>query len=126
MLVRHDVYKVGIDGRVEPITGQRVTGNYYTLLGVPAVLGRTLQPADQPDKGGGPVAVISYGLWQRRFGGNPDVIGRSITVDRQPYTIVGVTPPDVRGHPGRLDDGRDDAARPVGVRGRAAAGPRRR
>jgi len=92
MLVRHDVYKVGIDGRVEPITGQRVTGNYYTLLGVPAVLGRTLQPADQPDKGGGPVAVISYGLWQRRFGGNPEVIGRSITVDRQPYTIVGVTP----------------------------------
>ncbi len=97
MLVRHDVYKVGIDGRVEPITGQRVTGNYYTLLGVPAVLGRTLQPADQPDKGGGPVAVISYGLWQRRFGGNPDAIGRSITVDRQPYTIVGVTSPAFAG-----------------------------
>src|SRR5919112_1762376 len=49
MLMRLDVYKVGIRGQVEPLTGQRVTTNYYTLLGVPAVLGRTFVAADRPD-----------------------------------------------------------------------------
>jgi predicted permease len=97
MLVRHDVYKVGIDGRVEPLSGQRVSTNYYSLLGIPAVLGRTFVPTDRPEAGGSHVAVISYGLWQRRFGGEPDVLGRSITVDQRPYTIVGVTPPFFHG-----------------------------
>lgn len=97
MLVRHDVYKVGIAGRVEPLPGQRVTTNYYSLLGVPAILGRTLVPTDRPDTGGSPVAVISYGLWQRGFGGDSNVIGASITVDQRPYTIVGVTAPQFRG-----------------------------
>jgi putative ABC transport system permease protein len=97
MLVRHDLYKVSIGGRVEPVTGQRVTTNYYNLLGVPAILGRTFVPADRPETGGSPVAVISYGFWQRHFGGDPDVIGTSITVDQQPYTVVGVTPPEFGG-----------------------------
>ncbi|HEV3486722.1 MAG TPA: ABC transporter permease, partial [Vicinamibacterales bacterium] len=97
MLVRHDVYKVGINGRVEPLSGQRVTTNYYGLLGIPAALGRTFVPADRPETGASPVAVISYGLWQRRFGGDADVLGRSITVDQRPYTIIGVTPPQFRG-----------------------------
>ena len=97
MLVRHDVYKVGIQGRVEPLTGQQVTTNYHSLLGVPAILGRTFGPTDQPETGASPVAVISYSFWQRRFGGDPDIIGTPITVDQRPYTIVGVTPPDFRG-----------------------------
>ena len=125
MLARHDVYKVGIDGRVEPMTGQRVTGNYYTLLGVPPVLGRTLQPGDQPDKGGGFVAVISYGLWQRRFGGNRDVIGKSITVNRRAYTIVGVTPQTFSGI---LVGWTMDVTMPLDLSGfddRAAGPPRR-
>src|SRR5688572_9285756 len=98
MLVRHDRYKVSIGGVVEPLTGQRVTTNYYNLLGVQPLIGRTFTPADQPGaNNASPVAVISYGLWQRRFGGRPDVLGASITVDQQPYTIVGVTPPAFRG-----------------------------
>lgn len=97
MLVRHDLYKVGIGGRVEPLSGQRVTTNYYSLLGIPAVVGRTFAPADRPETGASPVAVISYGLWQRRFGGAPDALGTSITIDQRPYTIVGVTPPQFRG-----------------------------
>jgi len=97
MLERHGVYKVGIRGRVEPIIGQRVTTNYYSLLGVPAIIGRTFVTTDQPDTGGSPVAVISYSLWQRRFGGDADAIGASITVDQRPYTIIGVTPPEFRG-----------------------------
>jgi putative ABC transport system permease protein len=97
MLVRHDVYKVGIGGRVEPITGQRVTDNYYTLLGVTPLIGRTFSAADLPERGGSPVAIISYDLWQRRFGGAATVLGRSITVDQAPYTIIGVTRPEFRG-----------------------------
>ena len=97
MLVRHDVYKVGFGGRVEPITGQRVSTNYYSLLGVPAVLGRTFAPTDRPEAGAEPVAVISYGLWQRRFGGDANVLGKSITVDQRAYTIVGVTPAEFSG-----------------------------
>ena len=97
MLVRHDVYKVGIGGRVEPLSGQRVSTNYYSLLGIPAVLGRTLETGDRPETGADPVAVISYDLWQRRFGGDRAVIGTSITVDQRAYTIVGVTPTQFRG-----------------------------
>jgi predicted permease len=95
MLVRHGLFKVGINGAVEPIMGARATLNYYALLGVPAVLGRTFAPADRA--GNDAVAVISYGLWQRRFGGRADVIGASITVDQRPYTVVGVTGRDFRG-----------------------------
>ena len=97
MLVRHDLHKVGIGGRVEPLTGQRVTTNYYSLLGVPAVLGRTFVPGDRPEAGGDPVAVISYGLWQRRFARDPGVLGTTITVDQRAFTIVGVTPPEFSG-----------------------------
>ena len=97
MLARHDVFKVGIGGRVEPLAGQRVTTNYYSLLGIPALLGRTLVSTDRLETGASPVAVISYGLWQRRFDGAPDVLGASITVDQRAYTIVGVTPPEFRG-----------------------------
>ena len=97
MLVRHDLYKVGIRGRVEPLTGQRVTTNYYDLLGVSPVLGRMFVPDDRPESGAGPVAVISYRLWQRSFAGDPNVLGASITVDQQPYTIVGVAPAEFRG-----------------------------
>jgi len=97
MLVRHDVYKVGIRGRVEPLTGQRVTVNYHTMLGVQPVLGRTFGPDDHPEAGAPPVAVISHALWQRRFSGSADVLGATITVDQQPYTIIGVTPPTFRG-----------------------------
>ncbi len=92
MLVRHDLYKVAISGRVEPLMGQRVTTNYFGLLGLSPVLGRTFVAADQPEKGASPVAVISYGLWQRRFAGNANVLGTAITVDQRPYTIIGVTP----------------------------------
>lgn len=97
MLVKHDVHKIGIDGRVEPLTSQQVTTNYYQLLGVPALLGRTFVPSDRPETGGSPVAVISYDLWQRRFAGATNVIGASLTVDRQPYTIIGVAPREFSG-----------------------------
>ena len=66
----------------------------FDLLGVRAVIGRTFTAADDVRGGGpdGPVAVISYAMWQRRYGGAPDVVGRTVSIERAPFTIVGVTP----------------------------------
>ena len=66
---------------------------------MPAVIGRTFGPADDQPNGGpdGPVAVISYGLWQRAFGGAAATAGETLEIDRVRFTIVGVTPPDFFG-----------------------------
>ncbi|PYR89061.1 MAG: hypothetical protein DMF84_25475 [Acidobacteria bacterium] len=86
-------------GPVEPVRGMIASGSFFSTLGVPAVIGRTFTPADDVRGGGpdGPVAVISYALWQRRFGGDVTVIGRRLELDRVPFTIVGVTPPEFSG-----------------------------
>ena len=81
-------------GETEPVDGAWVSGRMFEVLGVAAVRGRTITEADDVRGGGadGPVAVIGYNLWQRRYGGAEDVIGRRITVERVPFTIVGVLP----------------------------------
>src|SRR5262245_60752205 len=68
-------------GESQPVDGMYVTGDYFSGLGVPALLGRTISTADDVRGGGasGPVAVISYAFWQRRYGGAADVIGKTIT-----------------------------------------------
>ena len=85
--------------------GQLVSANYHELLGVGAVLGRTLTAADDAVPGGGPVAVVSYGYWQRAFGGARDAIGARIEDNGRPFTIVGVTSRGFLGtEPGRAAD----------------------
>jgi putative ABC transport system permease protein len=76
-------------GRPEQIHGIHVTEGYFRLFGAPVILGRTFT-AQEDSPNGGPVVVLSYGLWQRRFAGEPGVIGRSLSVGNEPYTIVGV------------------------------------
>lgn len=71
-----------------------VTGNFFEVLGVQALLGRRFTPADDRE-GAEPVAVISHGYWQRHFGGAPDVVGRRITIGERPCVIAGVMPPDL-------------------------------
>ena len=81
-------------GEADLVDGIWVSGDYFSGLGVPPLLGRTLTSSDD-QRGGGPagaVAVISYGMWQRRYGGRTDVFGRTVTIDRAPFTIVGVMP----------------------------------
>lgn len=82
-------------GERQPAEGIFASADYFATLGVPAILGRTFTTADDRPGGGaqGPVAVISYGLWQRRFGGAASVVGEPLLVDGVPVTIVGVTPP---------------------------------
>jgi predicted permease len=86
-----------IDGQPETnVLGQLVSGSYYTGLGVPAMLGRTLTPDDdQPSAE--PVVVISHRYWETRFGSEAGVIGKTIQVNKVPATIIGVTPPGFAG-----------------------------
>ena len=79
------------------MTGQMVCGNYYAILGVPMALGRPILPADDAVPGSGAVAVLSYGYWQRRFGGDAHAIGRRIALNGVPCTIVGVSAPEFFG-----------------------------
>jgi predicted permease len=83
---------LNVDGQSDVATSLIVSGNYYTMLGVQAELGRTLLAAD--DKADAPAAaVISHRYWQSRFGGNPSVVGKSVQINSVPATIVGVLSP---------------------------------
>jgi predicted permease len=75
--------------RPEQIHGIHVTEGYFRLFGAPVMLGRTFTPQEDAPNGG-KVVVLSYGLWQRKFGGNPNAIGKSLSLGSEPYTIVGV------------------------------------
>jgi putative ABC transport system permease protein len=81
------------NGVASPIVAAAVTGDFFSVVGAAPILGRALERGD--DLTSAPnVLVISHGLWQRRYGGAPDVVGRGIVVGEQPFTIVGVMPPD--------------------------------
>jgi predicted permease len=77
--------------QTEKIDAEFVSGNYFRMLGVRAAAGRLLDDADDSSEGAGHVCVISYRLWQERFGGRPDAIGRRVLLDKEPVQIVGVT-----------------------------------
>lgn len=79
-------------GGVDALPAEVVTGNYFPLLGVPALHGRTLLPSDDVVPGGHPVVMLSYGYWQRRYGGDPAAVGREIRLNGRSFTIIGVTP----------------------------------
>ena len=86
-------------GERQPVAGIFASGGYFAALGVAAIRGRTFTTADDRPGGGanGAVAIISYGLWQRRFAGADSVIGAPLVVDGATVTIVGVTAPEFRG-----------------------------
>lgn len=86
-----------VDGEAESLTAQIVSGNFFDLLGVPAVLGRTFRADEDGAPGSGPVIVLNYGLWQRKFASDPHVIGKSILLNAQSFTIIGVAPRGFQG-----------------------------
>jgi predicted permease len=89
---------VSVDGSLEPTTdGQLVSGNYFSLLGVSPIAGRTISAEDEVVPNGHPVAMISYGYWKRRFGLSPSVIGRDISISGTRFTVIGITPPEFFG-----------------------------
>ena len=89
------VFTMALTGNGEPeqIPAQMISGNLLHLLGVNAIAGRSITAADdQPSSAD--VALLGYGLWQRKYGASPSVIGQSITLDRQSYTVIGILPRD--------------------------------
>lgn len=89
---------VSIDGVLEPtLQGQLVSGSYFPLLGLTPAVGRLLDAADDRVPSGHPVAVLSHGYWTRRFGADAAVVGRTISISGQPFTVVGVAPREFYG-----------------------------
>jgi predicted permease len=89
---RETGYSLGYAGRTERVSGEVVSGNYFPVLGVTAALGRLFTASDDLHQKAHPVAVLSYGYWRTRFAGDPGVIGRKLTINGYPFTVIGVTP----------------------------------
>jgi len=81
-------------GEPERLDGRRVSANLFDVLGVRPIIGRTFVP--QEDQPGTKVVLLNESLWKRRFGGDPGVIGRALTLNNEAYTVVGVLPSSVR------------------------------
>jgi predicted permease len=85
-------------GRPEPpIDAQLVTGNFFSLLGILPRVGRLIGPDDDRTLNGHPVAVLAHGYWERRFGADPSVVGRTLSIANTPFTVIGVTPREFTG-----------------------------
>jgi predicted permease len=95
--LRQTAATLGAFGTSERAWVQMVSGNFFEVLGIGAALGRTLSPADDQVPEGHPVVVIGHALWQRRFGGDPGIVGKTVLLNTRPYTVVGVTPASFRG-----------------------------
>ncbi len=83
---------IGGKGEPERIWGQLVSGNYFSVVGVTPTLGRGIVPDEDKVLGRDAVVVLSHSLWQRRFGSDPGILGRTVMLNGQEYTVVGVTP----------------------------------
>ena len=121
-------FNLNSGGETRNAQGLFVSGRFFGTLGVTAHIGRTFTADDDRRGGGpdGPVAVLSYGFWQREYGGRSDVLGQSISLDGHPFTIIGVSQRDFLG----VQIGRAfDVAAPIGtepiIRGRESSLDRR-
>ena len=122
---------LGVRGASERLWGSRVSGDYFSVLGVRPAHGRFFSPEETSKSGGDPVAVLSYGLWQRRFLASPNVLGNTVILNGKPCTVIGVVPRDFHGtHIGLSPElwlpvqmeGRDRGARQYFVTGRLRPG----
>jgi predicted permease len=85
-------YGVEADGAARPVWGYEVSGQYFEVVGIKPLMGRLLQRADDDHPGASNAAVLSYVGWKTYFGGDAAVVGKTVRLNKQPYTIVGVTP----------------------------------
>jgi hypothetical protein len=90
-------FSLNLDGANERAFGEIVSGNYFDVLGLRPALGRGFLPAEDQTPGAAPVVVVSHKVWQTRFGGAADILGRNIKLNGQPLTIVGVAPENYQG-----------------------------
>jgi predicted permease len=88
---------IGGKGEPERVWGQSVSGNFFSIVGVPMTLGRFLMPEDDQPNGQNHVAVLSNNLWRRRFGGDSNIVNHEIALNGRRYTVVGIAPPGFYG-----------------------------
>ena len=89
--------RVLVDGQADAVVGQQVTGDYFSVLGIRPVIGSVIEPRDERGSTPNRVVVLGHAYWTRRFGRDPGVLGRTMTIDEVPHTIIGVTPPEFFG-----------------------------
>src|SRR5688500_9886492 len=89
-----DMVPVALDSETQSdvIWGQVVSGSYFDVVRIKPIMGRTFSPEEDNAVGAHPVVVISHGLWQRRFGSDPDIVGKTIRLSNRGYQVIGVTP----------------------------------
>jgi predicted permease len=85
------------NGNNQRIWSYEVSGNYFDVLGVQPIKGRTFLPEEDQTKLSHPVVVVSYTGWQRRFGGDPDLVGKEVLLNNHPFKVIGITPENFRG-----------------------------
>src|ERR1700730_1515327 len=90
---REWVFNVTGGGEPQQVSGALVSGNFFASLGGKPFLGRTLEPEDDQAGGNNRVVVLSHALWQSRFGADPKILGQSVRVSAEPFTVIGVMPP---------------------------------
>jgi predicted permease len=88
---------VGINGQTERVPGELVSGTFFQVLGVGAALGRVIGPDDDRTRADGFVAVLGYDYWRNRFGSDPSIVGRRLTINNYSFTVVGVSQPGFDG-----------------------------
>ncbi|MDE3137365.1 MAG: ABC transporter permease [Acidobacteriota bacterium] len=88
---------LNVNGRADRVLTAYVTGNYFTSLGLAPAVGRLILPSEGNTAGADPYLVLGYTYWQTRFGGDPSVIGKQVSIDGHPVTIVGVAPKGFEG-----------------------------
>ena len=93
------VMRIGLEvsGSAQPVWGFEVTGNYFDMLGVRPLMGRFLSQSDEQGDHASDVAVISYPCWKSRFNGNPNIVGSTVRVNKNPYNVIGVAGPAFHG-----------------------------
>lgn len=122
LLAYHDDYMaITESGKPERIYGAVVSSNYFEVLGVRPILGRSLGPTAPNERLGTAEAVLGYGLWQSHFGADPSIIGKVVHVNLHPYTIVGVAPEGFQGCKSGL---RTDLWIPIGMDPQISGGNR--
>jgi predicted permease len=84
-------------GEPEQVFGQIASGNFFEVLGPPMAAGRGFRADEDQTPGASPVVVMTYGLWQRRFGGDPGIVGKAVTINGRPFNVIGVTGEGFRG-----------------------------
>ncbi|HKP88122.1 MAG TPA: ABC transporter permease [Blastocatellia bacterium] len=90
-VVRRSNFNVTGGDEAERVTGRILSANFFSVLGVEPAIGRNFLP-EENEPGADPVVIVSYGLWQRRFGGDPNLIGKPITINDKDFTIIGILP----------------------------------